>query len=152
MSAAAVVLTADSSRARIFIAEAAPEADDRDAGLRELADLENAAARLRESQLAADRAGRRGTQPTQGQQSRWGGQSMKAHRAEEFAAAVCARADQVLRDAHADKLYVLAEPQFLGLLRQRMSDALRARVAGEIDSALAQQSPARIRAALPAQL
>jgi protein required for attachment to host cells len=143
--AEAVVLAADASRARLFAADTGGD-------MRELVDLDNWAARLHEGDLVADRGGQRGHGTTQGGYSAYGGGSMKAHRAEEFAAEVCERAARGLRETRAQRLYVIAEPRFLGLLRQRMDDRIRARVAGEIDKELTAQTPAQIRAALPAQL
>jgi protein required for attachment to host cells len=146
--AAAVVLAADAARARLFVAE-------RDDGaLRELddLDLDNAAARVHEGDLVADRSGRQRDRPMEAGHSAYGGDSMKAHRSEEFAAEVCERAARSLHDTHAGRLYVVAEPRFLGLLRQRMDAQLRACVAGEIDKALTTKTAAQIRAALPPRL
>jgi len=149
--AAAVVLAADASRARLFAAVSSQ------GELHEIADLGNWANRLHEGDLVADRRGERGSfsgpgRPTEGGHSKWGGDSMKAHRAEEFAAKVCECAARELAETHAERLYIVAEPRFLGLLRQRMDETLRSHVVGEVDKALATHTPAEIRAALPPQL
>jgi protein required for attachment to host cells len=47
------------------------------------------------------------------------------------------------------KLYVVAAPAFLGLIRRQLTPALRQLIAGEVDKSLAGQDPATIRKALP---
>ena len=47
------------------------------------------------------------------------------------------------------KLYVVAAPAFLGMLRHHHSAALRPLIAAEIDKNLAAHDPATIRKALP---
>jgi protein required for attachment to host cells len=145
-SGPALVIAADSVRARLFRA-ATPVAE-----LEEVADLANPEARAHEGDLVEDSAGRRGRGPTQAKRSAFGGETAKRHRAEEFAASVCERAARGLRESRAARLYVVAEPEFLGLLRQRMSRALRHRVAGEVAKSVTRQPAGRIRAALPARL
>jgi protein required for attachment to host cells len=143
---AALVIAADSVRARLFSA-ATP-----DAPLEEVAALVNPESRRHEHDLVDDAAGRRGTRPTQAKRSAFGGQTAKRHRAEEFAASVCRRAAQGLRDTHAARLYLVAEPEFLGLLRQRMDRTLRRRVAGAIAKSVTGKPAGRIRATLPDRL
>lgn len=142
---AAIVVAADAARARLFTVGLNAE-------LEELADLDNEAARMHDGDLADDAGGRRGHRPTQAGASRYGGESMKEHRIEEFAAAVCERAARALREEHAERLYLVADPGFLGLMRQRMDDRLRKCVAGEVDKSLATRPPTEIRAVLPARL
>ena len=48
-----------------------------------------------------------------------------------------------------NKLYVVAAPTFLGLLRKHQSSALRQLVAGEVDKNLSTKDPAAIRKQLP---
>ena len=139
----AVVVAADSARARVF------RADSPTAPLREVAALVNPAARMHEHDLVEDSAGRRGTRPTQAKRSKFGGETAKRHRAEEFAAEVCATARRRVRGA---RLYLVAEPEFLGLLRKRMDRALARHVAGSIAKSVTAQPVGRIRAALPTRL
>ena len=57
------------------------------------------------------------------------------------------------RTAHAfERLYVLAAPAFLGMLRKHQPDTLRALIKDEIATDLSTQSPERIRAQLPEYL
>lgn len=143
---AALVIAADSVRARLF------HAGTPDAPLREIEALVNPEARLHEHDLVEDSAGRRGTRSTQAKRSAFGGETAKRHRAEEFAAAVCERAAHDLRETHARRLYLVAEPEFLGLLRQRMPAALKRRVAGSVAKSVTGKPAGRIRATLPERL
>jgi protein required for attachment to host cells len=142
----AVVIAADPARARLFVAGAP------DAPLEEFADLANPQARLHEGDLVEDSAGRRGTRPTQAKRSAFGGQSARRHRTEEFAKAVCARAARGLRESRAARLYLVAEPEFLGLLRRRLARPLRKRVAGTVAKSVTGKPAGRIRATLPSRL
>ena len=141
-----LVLAADSVRARLFRADAPA------APLTEVADLLNPEARLHENDLVEDASGRRGTRPTQAKRSAFGGQTAKRHRAEEFAANVCEHAAETLRTAGAGRVYLVAEPEFLGLLRKRMDRALERCVAGTVAKSLTGEAPERIRAALPERI
>jgi protein required for attachment to host cells len=142
----AVVVAADSARARVF------RAGTPDAPLEEVDALLNPEARLHEGDLVEDSAGRRGTRPTQAKRSALGGETAKRHRAEEFAALVCDRVARQLRAARAGRLYLVAEPEFLGLLRRRFGRSVLRQVAGAVAKSVADQPPGRIRAVLPARL
>ena len=145
-SGPALVVAASALRARLFRA-ANPAAP-----LEELDALVNPEVRLHEHDLVEDSAGRRGRRPTQAKRSRFGGQTARRHRAEDFAAAVCRHATRSLRAARARRLYLVAEPEFLGLLRRRLKPAVRRHVAGEVAKSVSGQPAARIRSTLPARL
>jgi len=145
-SGTSLVVAADSVRARLFAA-ATPTAP-----LQEIGDLSNPEGRLHEGDLVEDATGRRGTRPTQAKHSAFGGQSAKRHRAEEFAAKVCELAAGALRDNGAERLYIVAEPEFLGILRQRMDRSVQRCVAGEVAKSLATRTVDEIRAVLPSTL
>lgn len=146
LSGASLVVAADSARARLF-ASVTP-----DAPLREFDDLANPEARLHEGDLVADATGRNGRGLREGGHSALGGDSMKRHRAEDFAGAVSDKVLSALRESRAERVYVLAEPEFLGLLRKRFDAQVRNKVAGEVAKSLAGESAERIRAALPERL
>jgi len=143
---ASVVLVADSARARLFDAHAPT------APLHEVEDLANPVARLHEGDLVADGAGVRNGESMSAGHSAYGGGSMKDHRIEEFAATVCKHLAAVARKSEARRIYIVAEPSFLGLLRQRMQRTLKRQVVDEIPKTLTGKAPAEIRAALPARL
>lgn len=145
-SGAALVIAADSVRARLF------RAGSPDAPLREIDTLLNPEGRLHEHDLVEDSAGRRGARPMQARRSAFGGETARRHRAEAFAAAVCERAARGVRETGAARVYLVAEPEFLGLLRQRMARALQRRVAGAVAKSVTGKPAGRIRATLPVRL
>lgn len=135
------VVVADNSRARIFAAERA-------AGeLLEIRDLAHPEARLHEGDLVTDKEGR-----ARGQGGAHGlGHELtrKQDGSERFAADVCAELETARASGQFDKLYLVAAPAFLGLLRRHLSSGLRQRVAGELDKNLSLQDPQTIRRHLP---
>jgi len=145
-AAESVVLVADSARARLF------DAPTPTAPLHELEDFANPVARLHEGDLVADRAGVRYNEAVSSGSDAYGGSGMRDHRVEEFAAAVCDHLADAVKRASAERVYIVAEPQFLGLLRARMDAPLRKRVAGEIAKSIAGKAPDEIRRALPSRL
>ncbi len=126
------VLVADKSRARIFRAEkpASP--------LQEIKDLTHPEARLHEGDLITDKTG--------------GEPIHKQDGADRFAADVCAELDKSRISDALHKLYVVAAPTFLGLLRKHQSSGLKQIIAGELDKNLSTQDPASIRKQLPEYL
>lgn len=141
-----VVAVADSAQARVFEAEAPAGA------LHELEALRNGDARKHEGDLVADGAGRLRNRPFEAGHSAFGGDSAKRHRAEEFAGLACRHIEQAVRRSGAQRLYLVADPETLGLLRRRMDGSVRGRIAGEVVKSLAGEGAERIREALPARL
>jgi protein required for attachment to host cells len=135
------VLVADNSRARIFSA-------DKPAGaLQEIRDLTHPEARLHEGDLVSDKSGRdRGPSAAHGVGTE---QAHKQDGADKFASSVCAELDAARAAGSFGKLYVVAAPTFLGLLRKHQSSSLRQMVAGEVDKNLSTKDPAAIRQQLP---
>lgn len=143
---AAWVVAADHGRARLFFAPAPT------APLQELEDLVNPAARQRERDLVSDRPGhivkgRDGPTRAVGQHG-----SHKERAADQFAGAVCQRLSQARVADSMGRLYVIAEPKFLGLMRKHMDPATQALVVDEIDKDVTRHSAAELRALLPRQL
>lgn len=136
------VVVADASRARIFTASKPVDP------LVEIETLSNPEGRLHEGDLVTDRGGR----ISNGEGARHGygaGNSVKDENTNRFAAEVCKRLEKG-RSSHVfERLYVMAAPQFLGLMRKHQSDALRGMISNEIAAELTTQSPDRIRAQLP---
>lgn len=145
-SASLLVLAADSVRARLF------STDHEQGPLEEILALSNPEARLHEGDLVEDTAGRRGTRPTQAKHSAFGGESAKRHRAEEFAGRLCKHLARQLAGAGERRLYIVAEPEFLGLLRQRMDRSVERSIVAEIPRSLTTKPPEEIRAVLPQRL
>ncbi len=138
------VVAADASRARIFTT-------DKPAGsLSEIETLSNPEGRLHEGDLVSDRGGH-AVGGAGGHAYSTQNQAKQAS-ANRFAAEVCKHLEKG-RNSHAiGKLYLMAAPHFLGLLRKHQSDALRVLIRDEIASDLTTQSPDRIRAQLPEYL
>ena len=143
LAQSALIVAADGAIARFFLAKNGEDT------WTEIDDLTNPAAHADERELVSDAAGRRGASTTQSGNSAYGGGSMKAHRIEDFAAEVCRRVAVSLRETRAEQLHLVAEPHFLGLLRQRLDADVRKRVGAEVSKSLARHSPEQIRAALP---
>ena len=139
------VVVADAGRARIFAADK-PVGD-----LAELEALSNPEARLHEGELVSDRGGR--VSAAGGAAHGYGqADAAKNGRVARFAAEV-AQHIEAARQRHAfEKIYIIAAPAFLGLLRKQRSDALAALVAQEVASDLTRRSPPEIRQHLPQYL
>jgi protein required for attachment to host cells len=139
------VLVADTYRARIFGAErpASP--------LSELRDLTSPEARLHEGDLVSDKGGR-DTNPMAGGHGLGDNRSHKQDIADRFAQQVCDLLESARVAGELTKLYVIAAPAFLGLLRKHQSPSIKHLVAGEIDKCLASQDAASIRKHLPEYL
>jgi protein required for attachment to host cells len=142
----ALVAVGDSARLRLF------RCDRPHGALEEIGDLVNPEARLHEGDLVADSAGRLNRRPLAPARSAYGGDSMRRHRVEDFAGTACKRIAGALRETGADRLYLVAEPSFLGLLRQRMAHTVQRQVAGQVPKALVDKSPEAIRTVLPQRL
>lgn len=137
------VLVADNSRARIFSAEkpASP--------LRELRDLTFPEGRLHEGDLVSDKGGRDQNPATGTLHGLDPSTTRKQDGAERFAIRICAELEAARTRDELSRLYVIAAPALLGLLRQHQSSALRQLIAAEIDKNLTTQDAATIRKHLP---
>jgi protein required for attachment to host cells len=136
------VLVADTSRARFFAAEKAV------GPLREVRDLLYPEARLREGDLVTDRPGS-DRNPVAGTHGVGTDASHKEDGADRFALEVCGQLESARAGGVFRKLYVVAAPHFLGLLRKHQSSSLRQMVAGEVDKNLTTQDSDVIRKHLP---
>jgi protein required for attachment to host cells len=136
------VLVADNSRARFFAAEKAASP------LQEVRDLLYPEARLHEGDLVTDKPGRDRSAGS-GAHGVGTDASHKQDGADRFALDVCNALESARNDGAFRKLYVVAAPQFLGLLRKHQSSPLRQLVAGEVDKNLTTQDSTAIRKHLP---
>lgn len=139
------VVVADTSRARIFSAE------NFNSPLREIQTLAHPAARLHKGDLVSDRPGRdRNT--SAGSHDMGHDSDAKQEQAIRFASQVCETLECGRTNGRFNKLYVLAAPGFLGMLRKQQSSSLQKMIAGEIDKNLAGHDVAEIRSNLPSKL
>jgi protein required for attachment to host cells len=136
------ILAADNSRARIFTAEKAAGA------IREIQTLASPEGRLHEGDLTTDKAGR-GRDPIAGAHGVNGEDGHKQENADRFANLVCETLESARTRGELSKLYIVAAPAFLGMLRKHQSPPLRHLIAGEVDKNLTTHAPEAIRKSLP---
>lgn len=110
MNRCALVVVADSARVRLFSWARGAE------GLEELRDLVNPELRLPEHALATDRQGR-GFNRQRGSRTALGRNTLRHNSVLRFAQQVGGVVSAELRTQRAARLFILAEVEFLGLLR-----------------------------------
>ena len=141
------IVVADGGRARIL----SPMHHDK-GPLEERAQLDNDDARIADQETLSDRSGR----VTQGP----GGighafeprTTHREHVVDGFARTLCQRLDKVRVAGELSKLYLLAAPHFLGLMRKHLDKDTNRLVAGEYAVDLVQHPAIDIRKALPGLL
>lgn len=143
------VLVADSAQARLFSANL------RNGSLTEEEQLENPEARMHEGDFATAArghlvGGKRGSQ--MGGHSAADDHSAKKQSSDEFARKVGESLHRARLDGAVARLYLIAEPRFLGELREHLDEPTRRLVVSEIGRSLVGLTPARIREHLPAVL
>lgn len=136
------ILAADNSRARIFAADKA-------AGpLHEIHTLAFPEGRLHEGDLTTDGGGR-GHDAMAGAHGIGVEDVHRQENAERFAGLLCNKLEAARGKGEFSKLYIVAAPSFLGLLRKHQSSSLRNLIAEEVDKNLTTQTPEAIRKSLP---
>ncbi|MBK1654012.1 host attachment protein [Allochromatium vinosum] len=136
------ILVADNSRARLFAAEKPADP------LIEISTLAFPEGRLHEGDLTTDKAGR-GQALGAGAHGVNGEEGHKQENAERFASLIRDDLEAARNQGRFSKLYIIASPALLGLLRKQLSAPLRQLVAGELDKNLTTQTPEAIRRHLP---
>lgn len=113
--------------------------------------LRNAVAGLKDSDLESDREGRRfgGAGQRHGVD---GERSTERHEMTNFAREVARKIDEDRLARVFDKLFIVAGPRMLGLLRQELPQRCRDVVAGEIAKDLMRQDPQMIRDVVPREV
>ncbi len=139
------VVVADSSRARIFAAEKPISS------LIEIQTLTHPESRLHQGDLVSDRPGRDRNSGA-GSHDMGHESDAKEEEVQRFAAQVCDAVETARARGEFEKLYIVAAPSFLGLLRKQQNDALRKVVTAEISKNLSTKSPEDIRKSLPQYL
>lgn len=139
------VTVADSSRARIF------QAKSPSAPLEELTALSHPAARLHEGDLTTDRSGRdaNGASGTHGLGTE---DQAKEEEAARFAGLVCETLEASRKKGSFNKLYIVAAPAFLGLLRKHRSNSVKQIIAQELPKNISTLDVKAIRSHLPEYL
>ena len=140
------IVVADSSKARILSAERW------DSPLTDSKDFIHSEGRLREQDLVADGSGSGSDSGGCGKHSM--GHEKVAHQrqVETFARELCGEIDKILRNTDLRRIYLIAAPKFLGLLRNGLTKQCTELLAGEVDKNLVSHSIEDIRSHLPKRL
>jgi len=142
-----VLVIADKSRARLF------KADTPLGPITEIEAFAHPKGRLPARELVSDAHGRAFDSAGQGRHAMENDVDPRRQEALRFATALAERLEQGRVRREFDRLGLVASPQFLGLLRDALSDACRAQVCLELDKDLTQLGQARdIRERLPEKL
>ena len=140
------IAVADSAGCRLFAA------DEPTGPLRELEDLSHPEARLHERDLVSDLPGRAFDSMGAGRHAMEVQVSPKKQEAINFAGRIAERLEAGRTNNEFDKLALVAAPEFLGLLRDKLSAPLRGLVTHEIGKNLVREDARTIRARLPEKL
>jgi protein required for attachment to host cells len=132
------VVVADSSRARLFLKA------DSDGKLVELEDLAHPEGRLHETQLTSDLPGRTFDSFGQGRHAMEEDTPPKRYEAIQFAKRIGAHIESARTQAHFTRLVLVAEPRFLGLLRDNIPSESLKLATTQIDKNLVQLPVAEI--------
>ncbi len=138
------VLAADNSRARIF------ETSKRNILEKEIDSMVHPASRQSVQDMVSDRPGRT-AHPSSSEQRKAYAPSTdpKKYETQQFARAIGEIINRGATENKYDKLYILAPPSFLGMLRAELNGRVRERVKDEIDKNVTQLKMEEIRAYLP---
>lgn len=136
------ILVADSARARFFTVDS-PTAE-----LVELETYANPEARLREEALMDDRPGRR-FDPGPSRSAVEDRTDPKDVTIRRFARELAQKLDQDRNQGKLERLYLVAGPPFLGVLRKHLDNQVKPLIAEEIPKDLAHLEPRKLRKHLP---
>lgn len=135
------VVVADAARARVF------DVDGKTKAIVEVMDLSHSASLQHASEMASDAPG---MSSVKGMPSKFGMEEIVSPKEEE-AIRFANQVAEALRRGLADyeRLYLIAAPHFLGLLRKDLDKAVQAKVIKEIDKDLTKHTVEDIHAHLP---
>lgn len=157
------VVVADSARARFLVvrdnsgaylgSEAFPSSQPAPKGqLEEVTSLSNSAARLSDGDLETDRPGATADRKGDAMHAYEPPNSVRDVEAKRFAGDVVEQLEQARQQGKMDRFYLMAAPDFLGLLRDAMGKALHEALVADQAKDLSGRSAEDIRAALPQRL
>jgi len=135
------IVVANAGRARIF------EVTVSDGQMREIETLVHPESRQHQGDLVSDQAGHAFSAKT-GSHSIDRQDVTKHQQADEFARRLCQTLEQGRNQGLFQRLYLIAAPQFLGLLRKHMSKPLQHLVSDEFAKDLTMADEAQIRSAI----
>ncbi len=137
------VVTADSSRARLFTCDGSKSE------LEEFETLTNPVARLPEQGIVSDRGGATFNGGSSGSHGVDGENGAKRHEIDRFAKTIGDRLYRAKTEKKYHKLYVVAAPSLLGLLRNHLHSEVSSALRGEVDKNLVVHTAEDIRKHLP---
>ncbi|MDJ0834522.1 MAG: host attachment protein [Gammaproteobacteria bacterium] len=137
------VVVADSSKARILAAE------NKTAELEDKSGFIHPASRMRAQDLVADGSGSGSDSGGYGRHSMGHESDPRQQEAEIFARELCGEIEEGCRDNNLHRVYLIAPPKFLGLLRGFLNKQCAERIEEEIDKNLVEHNIKDIRAHLP---
>ncbi len=137
------VVVADASRARVFSAER------RNGGLQEVGDYMHPASRVKGRDLETDGPGRAFDSHGQGRHAMGKEHDVHEHEAEVFAHELGETINAAATANEFEKLYLVAPPKFMGLLRDNLDKNAKSRVVEEITKDLVSHDRDAIRKSLP---
>jgi len=129
-----LVVVADAARARLFGRKK------KFSDLEEIEVLTHPESRLRRQDLVSDRAGTVHEARDFGESAAEQQTDPKDREAIRFARQVCARLEHLSSKNKPDEIALIAEPRFLGLLRQHLSKDVRKHVTVEISANMTRES------------
>lgn len=141
---AVYVIVADSARARILTSEAGV------GNLQEERDFIHPESRLQQQELTSDSGGK--NSGVYGQHSMGHEKSAREHATDSFARELVEEINKIRLSGDLGRLYLVAAPRLLGLLRGHLKKPCRDLIAGEVDKDLVSHSIEDIRSHLPASL
>lgn len=139
------IVAADKVRARLFQAEHIT------GPLKEVRNMVNPESRLQDRELVTDDPGRAFTSGDGGraQTATYSEASEREHQAKLFAKEIVGELDKLRTKGELERVHVLAEPGFMGELREHYPRALQKCVASEIGKRATDRRPEDVRELLP---
>ena len=129
-----LILVADSSRARLFVAEKA------NAGLHEIETFSHPEGRLHEQNMSSDLPGRHAGNTGSGSHIYQEETKPKEQEMIDFAKRLTSYLDDLVSKHKVNNLSIIAAPSFLGVLRKNLSDQTDKLVSFELDKNLVTHS------------
>lgn len=140
------IVVADSYRARVFTV------DSLSSPLEEVDDLTHLEGRLQDRELTSDLPGKIRSEGGTGGHAFEQPTDPKKHEADNFASNIAHYLEQADNANKINRLLIIADPSFLGLLRKHLSAQLKKKVCFELDKNITEHSVAEIRKHIPTRL
>lgn len=133
------VLVADQAHARLYESPSLLEP------LNEIEDFSNEVARHHEHDLVSDAQGRSSSPGNSYSHHPLGKENeARVQHLDHFARVVMAELEKLLYNVNDAKLYLIAPPKFLGVLRKHLGHSVQKALVGELDKDITDCSPAKI--------